>query len=65
MTVSLNHIYLANENAALEAEVRTLQRRLSRRDHEINKQERELHKLRVRVEMLKPEIREMQVYEGL
>ena len=33
----------------LEAEVRTLQRKLQRRDHEIIKQERELHKLRVRI----------------
>ena len=41
-------IILANENSVLEAEVRTLQRKLQRRDHEIMKQERELHKLRVR-----------------
>jgi hypothetical protein len=32
----------------LEAELRSLQRRLARRDNEILKQERELHKLRVR-----------------
>ena len=32
----------------LEAEIRSLQRRLVRRDNEILKQERELHKLRVR-----------------
>ena len=31
----------------LEAEIRSLQRRLVRRDNEILKQERELHKLRV------------------
>ncbi len=31
----------------LEAEVRSLQRRMLRRDNEILKQERELHKLRV------------------
>ncbi len=31
----------------LEAELRSLQRRLARRDNEILKQERELHKLRV------------------
>jgi len=36
----------ANENTILEAEVRTLQRKLARRDNEILKQERELHKLR-------------------
>ena len=34
--------------AGLEAEVRTLQRKLARRDNEIVRQERELHKLRVR-----------------
>jgi len=34
------------ENSMLEAEVRTLQRKLARRDNEILKQERELHKLR-------------------
>ena len=33
----------------LEAEIRSLQRRLVRRDNEILKQERELHKLRVRL----------------
>ena len=32
----------------LEAEVRALQRKLARRDNEILRQERELHKLRVR-----------------
>ena len=32
----------------LEAEIRSMQRRLARRDNEILKQERELHKLRVR-----------------
>jgi len=36
----------ANDNAVLEAEVRTLQRRLQRRDTDLLKQERELHKLR-------------------
>jgi len=35
-----------NKNSMLEAEVRSLQRRLVRRDNEILKQERELHKLR-------------------
>ena len=43
----------ANENTILEAEVRTLQRKLQRRDHEIMKQERELHKLRVRYLIIK------------
>ena len=37
-----------NKNSMLEAEIRSLQRRLVRRDNEILKQERELHKLRVR-----------------
>ena len=36
-----------NKNSMLEAEIRSLQRRLVRRDNEILKQERELHKLRV------------------
>jgi len=35
-----------NKNSMLEAEIRSLQRRLVRRDNEILKQERELHKLR-------------------
>jgi len=35
-----------NKNSMLEAEVRSLQRRMVRRDNEIVKQERELHKLR-------------------
>ena len=39
----------ANDNAVLEAEVRTLQRRLQRRDTDLLKQERELHKLRVNI----------------
>ena len=38
-----------NKNSMLEAEIRSLQRRLVRRDNEILKQERELHKLRVRL----------------
>ena len=38
-----------NKNSMLEAEIRSLQRRLVRRDNEILKQERELHKLRVSV----------------
>jgi len=36
-----------NKNSMLEAEIRSLQRRLVRRDNEILKQERELHKLRI------------------
>ena len=36
-----------NENSLLEAEVRSLQRKLMKRDGQILKQERELHKLRV------------------
>ena len=36
-----------NENSLLEAEVRSLQRKLLKRDGQILKQERELHKLRV------------------
>lgn len=35
-----------NKNSMLEAEIRSLQRRLVRRDNDILKQERELHKLR-------------------
>jgi len=35
-----------SKNSMLEAEVRSLQRRMVRRDNEILKQERELHKLR-------------------
>ena len=38
-----------NENSVLEAEVRTLQRKLIKRDGQILKQERELHKLKVDV----------------
>jgi hypothetical protein len=37
-----------SKNSVLEAEIRSMQRRLARRDNEILKQERELHKLRVR-----------------
>ena len=48
---SLNCEYLVNcsvnENSLLEAEVRSLQRKLLKRDGQILKQERELHKLRV------------------
>ena len=36
-----------NENSLLEAEVRSLQRKLMKRDGQILKQGRELHKLRV------------------
>ena len=36
-----------NENSLLEAEVRSLQRKLIKRDAQILKQDRELHKLRV------------------
>ena len=36
----------------LEAEIRTLQRKLARRDNEILRQERELHKLRVHLILL-------------
>ena len=39
--------YLVNENSLLEAEVRSLQRKLIKRDGQILKQERELHKLKV------------------
>ena len=35
------------ENSAFEAEIRSLQRKLTKRDAEILRQERELHKLRV------------------
>ena len=45
--IQLINLLSANENTILEAEVRTLQRKLARRDNEILKQERELHKLRV------------------
>ena len=37
-----------SENACFEAEIRALQRRLVKKDAEILRQERELHKLRVR-----------------
>ena len=37
-----------SENACYEAEIRALQRRLVKKDAEILRQERELHKLRVR-----------------
>ena len=40
-------LFAVNENSVLEAEVRTLQRKLIKRDGQILKQERELHKLRV------------------
>ena len=43
-------LFAVNENSVLEAEVRTLQRKLIKRDGQILKQERELHKLRVRGE---------------
>ena len=45
--LSLRWIVSENKNSMLEAEIRSLQRRLVRRDNEILKQERELHKLRV------------------
>ena len=49
--VESNTIFLSilpvNENSVLEAEVRSLQRKLIKRDGQILKQERELHKLRV------------------
>ena len=47
---NLNHKFLfssVNENSQLEAEVRSLQRKLIKRDGQILKQERELHKLKV------------------
>ena len=37
----------ASEAACYEAEIRSLQRKLAKRDAEILRQERELHKLRV------------------
>ena len=37
-----------SENACYEAEIRALQRKLVKKDAEILRQERELHKLRVR-----------------
>ena len=43
-------LFAVNENSVLEAEVRSLQRKLIKRDGQILKQERELHKLRVRGE---------------
>ena len=43
----LINLFLENKNSMLEAEIRSLQRRLVRRDNDILKQERELHKLRV------------------
>ena len=42
-----NIIFPVNENSQLEAEVRSLQRKLIKRDGQILKQERELHKLKV------------------
>ena len=39
---------LASLVSSQETEIRTLQRKLARRDNEILRQERELHKLRVR-----------------
>ena len=44
----LSNMFPVNENSVLEAEVRTLQRKLIKRDGQILKQERELHKLKVR-----------------
>ena len=44
----LINMFPVNENSVLEAEVRTLQRKLIKRDGQILKQERELHKLKVR-----------------
>ena len=44
----VSFLFPENKNSMLEAEIRSLQRRLVRRDNEILKQERELHKLRVR-----------------
>ena len=41
------YLFSENKNSMLEAEIRSLQRRLVRRDNDILKQERELHKLRV------------------
>ena len=38
----------SSENACYEAEIRALQRKLVKKDAEILRQERELHKLRVR-----------------
>ena len=46
-----------NKNSMLEAEIRSLQRRLVRRDNEILKQERELHKLRVSAVILIKKLR--------
>ena len=45
----LTNMFPVNENSVLEAEVRTLQRKLIKRDGQILKQERELHKLKVDV----------------
>ena len=44
----LSNMFPVNENSVLEAEVRTLQRKPIKRDGQILKQERELHKLKVR-----------------
>jgi hypothetical protein len=48
MSKKFKYIFVSeSKNSVLEAELRSLQRRLARRDNEILKQERELHKLRV------------------
>lgn len=47
MIVNIRNNCSVNENSLLEAEVRSLQRKLIKRDGQILKQERELHKLRV------------------
>ena len=49
MIVNIWNNCSVNENSLLEAEVRSLQRKLIKRDGQILKQERELHKLRVRL----------------
>ena len=41
-------LFVASENSILEAEIRTLQRKLMRRDSEIRRRGIEVHKLRVR-----------------
>ena len=54
----MRHCNIAeNKNSMLEAEIRSLQRRLVRRDNEILKQERELHKLRVSAAILIKKLR--------
>ena len=55
-----------SENACFEAEIRALQRRLVKKDAEILRQERELHKLRVRNrrQFLRTELREPRIVES-